>query len=304
MACESFVNKVSKKAAQIGAGIYQLASKRSFYAGVTVGVVGTGGVALLANKLRHAPVPTALLANTSSQPIFVNYQPRPQRKGAAVLSEQKPGSRANPIQLPPEAIAAAQARPGSRANPLQLPPEAIAAAQAQPGSRANPLQLPPEAIAAAESTQGGRANVKPVPILSPRPPETKLQAATLRVQASDKTYTPKTSYRVVNLEGKDIGLAITPAIHEDNEGELTALEDAWCVTHTHTGQLISGPYETVSEAHRLASRLSNIPWSAPHLSPKDMMSAQEIIKEYTEQIAPAKQTRTDELSREGGKDEL
>jgi hypothetical protein len=158
----------------------------------------------------------------------------------------------------------------------------LEAATTASGSRSNPRPLPnPEALYAS----GSRANPAAIPVLSARPPETKLQTASLKVQTSaGELFTPKNSYRVVRSDGGDTGLAITPHLEENDNGQPLEKGSAWCVTHTGTGALISGPYDTVSKAHNLATQLSVLRWTTAAIPGADVEKARQIIEEYQQSL--------------------
>jgi hypothetical protein len=254
MSCDSNANNVAKMAGQMGSGISQLASKRSFYAGVAVGAAGTGLGVFVVSKLRRP--------KSISQPTLVRVGP---------AGKTANGNGWSKAQTP---------RPGSRTNPLLLP--GLEAATTTTGSRANPRPLPtPEALYA----RGSRANPAAIPVLSARPPETKLQAASLKVQTSaGELFAPKNSYRVVRPDGSDTGLAVTPHLEENENGQPLEQGSAWCVTHTRTGALISGPYDTVSKAHTLATQLSVLRWTAVTIPGADVEKAMQIIEGYQQSL--------------------
>jgi hypothetical protein len=254
MSCDSNANKVAKMVGQMGSGISQLASKRSFYAGVALGAAGTGLGVLIVSKLRRP--------KSISQPTLVRVGP---------AGKTPNGNGWSDTQTP---------RRGSRTNPLPLPN--LEAATTVSGSRANPRPLPnPEALHAS----GSRANPAAIPVLSARPPETKLQKAALKVQTSaGEPFAPKNSYRVVRPDGSDTGLAVTPHLQENEKGLPLESESSWCVTHTSTGALVSGPYETVSKAHTLATQLSVLRWTAAAVPGADVEKARQIIAGYEQSL--------------------
>ena len=254
MSCDSNANKVAKMVGQISSGISQLASKRSFYAGVAVGAAGTGLGVLVVSKLRRP--------KSISQPTLVRVGP---------AGKTANGNGWSDAQSP---------RPGSRTNPLPLPN--LEAATTTTGSRANPRPLPnPEVLYA----RGSRANPAAIPVLSARPPETKLQTAALKVQTSaGELFAPKNSYRVVRPDGSDTGLAVTPHLEENENGQPLEQGSSWCVTHTSTGALISGPYDTVSKAHTLATQLSVLRWTAVTIPEADVQKARQIIEGYEQSL--------------------
>jgi hypothetical protein len=117
VSCENGPNKVARLAGQIGGGISQLASKRSFYAGVAVGAGGTVGSMALIKAIQKRRNGTQI---GGRQPVPA---------GPAL------GLRANPQKIPKEALQ----RPGTRANPKKIPMDKAPNA---PGTRANPKQIP------------------------------------------------------------------------------------------------------------------------------------------------------------------
>jgi hypothetical protein len=118
VSCEKGPNRVARLAGQVGAGIVQLAGKRSFYAGVAVGSGGTLGSMALVKAIRNRRRNGSQIGRRQSIPV-----------GPA------PGMRVNPRKIPKEALQ----RPGTRANPKKIPTEKIPNA---PGTRANPKQIP------------------------------------------------------------------------------------------------------------------------------------------------------------------
>lgn len=231
MSCEQRPNRMARLAGQAGAGIAQLAGKRSFYAGVAVGAGGAvGGMALVRAIRRRRQWSSARTGN-------------------------------------------GQAVPGARANPRPIPQEALQA----PGTRANPRPIPP----AAPQAPGTRANPKKIPALARPPAETRLLAAPIRLQTGGgQPFTPKTSYRVVRPDGSDTGLAITPYVREGENGGLGEDDQAWGVTHTASGSLISGPYASVAQAQGLATQLSELRWTAARVPAGDVEQARRIVSAY------------------------
>lgn len=244
MSCERNASKISRVAAQFTGGVSRLASQRAFYAGLAAGVAGTKLGELAAARLRRR-----------SRPV--------QPGGAASFGLA--------------AKSASRVGPGGRAQPRQIPETG----QAAPGTRTNPKKIPPEALRA----PGSRANPRPIPVLAGRQPETKLKEAAIHIKTdSGQPFTPKSSYRVVDLAGEDTGLAITPEVEETAGGTLAEVENRWNVTHTGTGTKISGPYPSVAQAHKLATRLSALPWTAARVPPPDVERARQIIDDYRQTL--------------------
>lgn len=118
MSCEKAPNRVARLAGQVGAGISQLAGKRSFYAGIAVGSGGAlGGLALVKAIQRQ---------RQNGRRVS---EPQPVPAGPA------PGRRTHPRKIPEAALR----RPGTRANPRKIP---LGKGADGPGTRANPKQIP------------------------------------------------------------------------------------------------------------------------------------------------------------------
>jgi hypothetical protein len=234
LSCHAGAQKISRLACQVGAGITQLAGKRSFYAGVAVGVTGTLGTQKLAAMLRR-------------------------RNGAPPVWR---------AQLAPAVRLVA----GGSTDP---------AASVPVGTRANPR---PISKAALDAVKGSRANPRSIPVLSAAPApvlETRLRPAPIQVRTSSgQTFTPRNSYQVVKPDGTDTGLAITPYVREGAGGQPVEDETAWGVTHTRSGSLIGGPYESLAKAQGLATKLSYLRWTAPVVPAADVAQARQMIDEY------------------------
>ena len=86
------------------------------------------------------------------------------------------------------------------------------------------------------------------------------------------------SYRVLRADGSDTGLAITPYL-ESGQGKTTAKEGTWGVTHTGSGALVDGPYDSVAQAQGLATKLSNLPWNGA-MSKQEIDRAKRIIRAH------------------------
>jgi hypothetical protein len=237
-------------AGRLGAGIAQLAGKRSFYAGVAVGAAGSGALALALSKIR--PRRGAVLAAPRPVIIGAGAAPRP--------SPARPGS--NTVK-------------GKRANPKPIPMSGAAPTR---GTRANPKPIP---MSGAAPARGAQANPRPIPVLAGAAPATKLQPAAIRVKDdTGQFFTAVSSFRVLRPDGADTGLAITPALRQDEAGQITPDTETWHLTHAGSGLLIGGPYRAVSQAHGLARKLAGLDWTQPALPPADLARAQALIAAY------------------------
>jgi len=61
----------------------------------------------------------------------------------------------------------------------------------------------------------------------------------------------------------------------------------WGLTHAGSGALISGPYDDLTRAHRLASQLSGLRWTEANMPQTDVMKAKGIIKAFDTNHQPA-----------------
>lgn len=146
-----------------------------------------------------------------------------------------------------------------------------------PNKRAKPQKIPKEAL----QRPGSRARPKPIPVLSGAATETKLKAASIRMQTGNgQPFTPKNSYQVIRTDGSETGLAITPYVQEGENGQLVEDDQRWGVTHATSGSLISGPYPSQTQAQGLATQLSGLRWTAARVPAKDVTQAKQIIRAY------------------------
>ena len=73
----------------------------------------------------------------------------------------------------------------------------------------------------------------------------------IRVQGGYCVYTPS---------GAGTGLAITPLVTQDDQGNLVTSKQQWNITHLKSSLALAGPYPSVEEARRLASILAQVEW--------------------------------------------
>jgi hypothetical protein len=131
MSCEKGANRVARLAGQVGGGIAQLASKRSFYAGVAVGSGGALGSLALVKAIRKRGRNGAQTGGR--QPVLAGLA-NPQKIPKEAL--QRPGTRANPKKIPMDKAPNA---PGTRANPKQIP--VLSRAPAETKLKAAPIRI-------------------------------------------------------------------------------------------------------------------------------------------------------------------
>jgi hypothetical protein len=164
--------------------------------------------------------------------------------------------------------------------PISAPRQAIARPKPKPvpGLAETSPKRGPKPIPGLKQTT---TKPKPVPSLTPSdPPQTQLQAAPIRMRDSEgQLVTSQHSYRVVRPDGTETGLALTPYL-EQKDGQTVESETAWGVTHTGTGALIEGPFESIAQAQGLATILSPLRWTKTPLPRADVDRARELSEQH------------------------
>lgn len=137
----------------------------------------------------------------------------------------------------------------------------------------------PKPIPGLSKGSSSRSAAKPIPVLAISP--TTLQAAAVEMKTgSGEPFLAKNSYRVVRADGSDTGLAVTPYLESGQaNGNPTVKADVWGVTHTGSGALVDGPYDSAGQAQELATKLSNLSWSGA-LSKQEIGQAKRIIQAH------------------------
>jgi hypothetical protein len=120
------------------------------------------------------------------------------------------------------------------------------------------------------------AKPTPLPLLNTPAEKTHLQAAaSIAVSNDDGNNTTISGYRVLRDDGRDTGLSLTPHLDENNTPQ-----DGWVVTHSRTGKLVDGPFDTRPEAHNLATQLAAIEsWDQERMPVSDLKRAATIVEQ-------------------------
>lgn len=172
-----------------------------------------------------------------------------------------------------------------RGNP---PRQAITVAKP---TRPKPRPIPGLAEGKSESTRSipalagkNRRQAKPIPALAAT---TRLKAAPVRMQTGEgQPFLADNGYHVVRPDGSETGLAITPYLEQRGAGGQTmANPNQWGVTHTATGALIDGPYDSLEQAQGLAAKLAPLAWASATMRKADMSRAKRLIKAYRQTLA-------------------
>jgi hypothetical protein len=154
------------------------------------------------------------------------------------------------------------------------------------GQPVRPKPIPGLAEGKTKTAAGrGRNKAKPIPALAAT---TRLKAAPIQMQTGDgQPFLAENGYRVVRPDGSDTGLAITPYLEQGGEGKQPVERPkCWGVTHTGTGALVDGPYDSLEQAQGLATKLAPLPWTTGTAMPKaDMTRVKRLIKAYRQALA-------------------
>jgi hypothetical protein len=103
------------------------------------------------------------------------------------------------------------------------------------------------------------------------------------------------AYLLLDEDGQETGLAITPAVDalRDSDGDVVKNERGrtmlrsttgqWYLTHVGTGNGIAGPFDSVDQAHGLASILAQLDWRRERLmsfSPRERRHIGRVLASY------------------------
>ena len=196
--------------------------------------------------------------------------------GALLVTKRQGGSPAPRQAL---AIAPPAGKPVRQRQPRPIP-ALVAGPQAKP--------IP--GLSASRPT-----GTKPGPELSPKRPTgtksmpigspTTLQPAAVQLTTDrDEPFVANNSYRVMQADGSDSGLALTPHLSEGAQKPA----EAWNLTHTATGKRVAGPFTSLEQTHRLATQLSPLGWRGPLLSRAKRAEAKRLIEAHRQTLAEEK----------------
>jgi hypothetical protein len=127
---------------------------------------------------------------------------------------------------------------------------------------------------------------KPIPTLSNPASttiDTRLKATSVAVKTADGQSTKTEGYDVVRADDSRTGLAITPYVGQQGNGE--SKPGGWGITHVGTGALIDGPYDSVDQAQGLANQLASLRWTGTAVPKADVTQARQVIKRYRQSLA-------------------
>jgi hypothetical protein len=306
MSCDSGANKVSKLAGRIGSGISQLAGKRGFYAGLALGgagLVGAGLVALARRQsagqpsLRELP---SLSAGGNGQSSRSQQIPQlPGRQSVSPMSRVPLSERCE--QCGASGKPGLWYRIGGKAYCQDC--ASGAAQQADVDLTVPKPDIPAKQIMLrGAKNAGAAANKTGKPLPAEKRVETRLEQSRLRVllppdQTGGRPVPAVTNngYVVLRVNTRDTGcretgLAITPVMEVNKDGEVTEDVNRWGVTHVGTGVMLAYPYASPQEAQVLAGIMAQEDWTAPveEMKPGQLKQVRETIKKFNQAVAAAK----------------
>lgn len=194
-----------------------------------------------------------------------------------VANRQRMANLFRQSQKPRQAVAVAGKRQPANGSPrLKKQAKPIPALAARSERKSKP-------IPALTKSDSARSTPKSIPVLATSP--TTLQPATVEMKTgSGKPFLAQNSYRVVRADGSDTGLAVTPYLESgQTNGKSAVKADAWGVTHTGSGALVDGPYDSVDQAQALATKLSNLSWTGT-MSKQEVGQAQRIVQAHRKSL--------------------
>jgi hypothetical protein len=276
-------------AARVKCGIQGAASRRGFYAGLTLGAAGLAGAGLVAlarrrsrmpwpgNASPKAAVPAIPLATAADRPALPRLTPRPK---AEPLTGPPVGERCAGCQTP------GGSKPGGwyRLNGRLYCPDCAPEAARQAG-----VDL--VKTAAAGSGQKGAAVITAADRrVAPLSPEKGVRTHLLNSRIGlrlgrEGGLVPVEGYVVLRPDGSDTGLAVNPGLKVSQRNGVSAVvieAGQWWLTHIPSGKGLAGPYPTPETAHHLAAILAQVDWTRNEneLSPREIEQLRETVKAF------------------------
>lgn len=318
MSCEQGPNKIAKWAGRISSGISQLAGKRGFYAGLALGSAGLMGAGLVAaarrrsrgNRSRQVQSarPAPQVSDVRAAPVLAPTRRVPQlgpREKVRPMASGLTGDRCAGCQTP------AGSKPGAwysihgRTYCPDCAPAAANKADIDLVAPAAPV-LAESFAGAARSQSAAQVPVTPCATRSQslylpaeRRAPTQLIPSRVGVYAGQNEqdqpvwFAVNNSYVVVRPDGRDTGLALTPALKMNDQGDVAEDTGRWWVTHIPSGKHIpeAGPYERPEEGELLASVLAQLDWTRDEteLSTAEIRRVGATVTAYNTALAEQKQ---------------
>ena len=306
MSCEKRPGKVAQVAARASAGIAELANKRGFYVGAAGLVLGSApllasGLALMRSSgkqgvkggtlpplIDYRTVPH-LTARTRIAPTSATSLKGEYCGGCQSVAESKPGLWYKVGNQPYCRDCAPAAARAAKVD-LIVPPEGPPPVEFRYGKMLVKGVSPDQAAAANKQSSG----VKPFPFENKVPInliQTQLAVSLgFDAKGQSKGYTRiNNGLHVHRLRGGvqwDTGLALTPDLKPNDQGQLYEDMTSWHITHVYSGFELAGPY-TAEQASDLAAVLAQTDeWSKDisGLKRETISRAIATVKEYNRRI--------------------
>ena len=293
MSCDSNANILARAACRVG--VSRLPSKYAYTAGLIAGAAGLLATAgIVAPRLLRGVVRRDQPA-ASQPPDMVDVRRLPSLSARAQVPPAQPSALKDKTCANCRALPAA--KPGTwyviddKAHCQDCAPRA---AQAAGVDLVVPRQSPPSTSPSSARGMNLQAITQSLPRwfaeaarsvrLEMRPVEVQTPWGWVRL-ASD-------AYFVYKREGSSgTGLAITPQVRRDSQGNVTTNTRQWNVTHLNSGKVVNGPFKSLDEAHGLAGALAAFTdWrrSDDKFSQAEIRETRQIIQDYRDILEKAR----------------
>jgi hypothetical protein len=168
-----------------------------------------------------------------------------------------------------------------------------------------PSTSPPTTGAGLQASPGQARNRSAMQdiLASADPAKVRLQEMAVDIKSADGWIRVQGGYFVYTPNGTGTGLAITPVVTRDDQGNLVTDRRQWNITHLKNGLAMAGPYPSLEEARRLASILAQVDWrrDADALSRREVAATRQVIRAYNEALEEARAKGGDRALAGGGK---
>jgi hypothetical protein len=286
MSCDSNSNILARAACRVG--ISRLPGKYAYAAGLIAGAAGLlATVGIVAPRLLKGVVRRDQPA--ASPPLdIVDVRRLPSLSARAQVPPAQPAALKDKTCANCAALPAA--KPGAwyviddKAHCQDCAPRA---AQAAGVDLVVPRQPPPSTSPASARGMNLEAVTQSLPrwfAEAARNVRLEMRPVEIKTAWGDWVRLASDAYFVYRREGSSgTGLAITPLLRRDSQGNVTTDTRQWNVTHLNSGKVVGGPFDSLDEAHGLAGALAAFTdWrrSDDKFSQAEIREARQIIQDY------------------------
>jgi hypothetical protein len=134
------------------------------------------------------------------------------------------------------------------------------------------------------NSNAGQPRAETVTIRSLKPRAVPVQLKPKQVRLG---LTEVEGYAVVDRQGKEMGLTISPAIQVNEQGGVGSSKGHWYVNYDQVEKPIAGPYQSLDEAEGMASQLARrLDWrrSMDRFSDAEIRWVAGCIKDYRQDL--------------------